>query len=112
MAAGRLAGAARRPRPAGRGAARRRPARRARRAPRRIAALDAELDALDGPRRDDILLFLEWSSWLAAVPDATTLLAELVPDPRRRFLAAEPAMTAATAQRIVDVDRRQRRSGR
>ncbi|MFG2076337.1 hypothetical protein [Nonomuraea maritima] len=69
---------------------------------RGIAALDAELDALDGTLPSAGFLFLEWSRWLAAVPDAETLLAELDPDPRRLFLGAEPRMTAATARRIVE----------
>ena len=69
---------------------------------RGLLALDEELDALDGARPDSIHLFLEWSRWLGQVPDAATLLAELVPDPRRLFLGAEPRMTQATAQRIVD----------
>jgi hypothetical protein len=69
---------------------------------RGVAALDAELDALDGTRPAPALRFVEWSNWLAGVPDATTLLAQLIPDPRRQFLGAEPAMTQATAQRIVD----------
>jgi hypothetical protein len=67
-----------------------------------LLALDEELDALDGARPRSIDLFLEWTSWLEQVPDAATLLAELVPDPRRLFLGAEPRMTEATAQRIVD----------
>ena len=67
------------------------------------AALDAELDALDGRRTESAFLFPEWSAWLASVPDAPTLLDELAPDPRRPFLGATPAMTPETAQRIVDV---------
>lgn len=67
-----------------------------------VTALDAELDGLDGVRAASAFRFVEWSNWLAGVPDAATLLAQLVPDPRRRFLGAEPAMTTATAQRIVD----------
>ena len=70
---------------------------------RGIAALDAELDALDGPETPNIRLFLEWSRWLESAADAATVLAELVPDPRRQFLAAEPAMSAETAQRMLDV---------
>ncbi len=69
---------------------------------RGILALDAELDGLDGARPRPIDLFLEWTSWLEGVPDAATLLSQLVPDPRRLFLGAEPRMTEATAQRIVD----------
>ena len=69
---------------------------------RGVAALDAELDGLDGTRPASAFRFVEWSNWLAGLPDATTLLAQLVPDPRRLFLGAEPAMTRATAQRIVD----------
>lgn len=67
-----------------------------------LLALDEELDALDGARPQSIHLFLEWTRWLEQVPDAATLLAELVPDPRRLFLGAEPRMTEATAQRIVE----------
>jgi len=67
-----------------------------------LLALDEELDALDGARPQSIYLFLEWTRWLEQVPDAATLLAELVPDPRRLFLGAEPRMTEATAQRIVE----------
>lgn len=63
--------------------------------------LYAELDALDGDRADDVHRFVEWSDWLAEVATAEQLLAELSPDPRRLFLAAEPRMSAATAQRIV-----------
>ena len=70
---------------------------------RGIAALDAELDVLDGPETPNIRLFLEWSRWLESTADAATVLAELLPDPRRRFLAAEPAMSAETAQRMLDV---------
>lgn len=66
-----------------------------------VVALDAELDALDGTRPDPAFGFLEWSRWLAGVPDAATLLSELVPDPRRLFLGVEPRLTLATAQRIV-----------
>jgi len=69
---------------------------------RGVAALDAELDGLDGTRPASAFRFVEWSNWLAGVPDATTLLAQLVPDPRRQFLGAEPTMILATAQRIVD----------
>lgn len=69
---------------------------------RGVLALDAELDALDSPLPENIYLFLEWSNWLATVPDSGTLLAQLHPDPRRLFLGAEPRMTAATAQRIVE----------
>ena len=69
---------------------------------RGLSALDAELDALDGTRAASAFRFVEWSKWLAGVPDATTLLAQLVPDPRRMFLGADSAMTHATAQRIVD----------
>ena len=69
---------------------------------RGIAALDAELDALDGARPEAIFQFLEWSRWLAAVPDATTLISQLIPDPRRMFLGTPPAMGLDTAQRIVD----------
>ena len=69
---------------------------------RTLLALDAELDALDGARPESIRLFLAWSAWLAEVGDAATLLAQLVPDPRRLFLAAQPRLTAETAQRIVD----------
>lgn len=72
------------------------------RAHRGLLALDAELDALDGARPAGIRVFLEWSAWLAGVGDAATLLDQLVPDPRRLFLGATPAMTASTAQRIVD----------
>ena len=70
---------------------------------RGLIALDAELDALDGTRPASAFRFVEWSKWLATVPDAATLLTQLVPDPRRLFLGAEPRMTTATAQRIVDV---------
>lgn len=67
-----------------------------------IAALDAELDALDGPRTESIYLFLEWSRWLEALPDADSVLDELVPDPRRRFLGSPPAMSPETAHRMLD----------
>ncbi len=70
---------------------------------RGVGLLDAELDALDGRRTESAFLFPEWSAWLASVPDATTLLDELAPDPRRPFVGATPAMTPETAQRIVDV---------
>ena len=86
----------RRPGPAGRpGAAR--PGRERGRAAGRgstsihrgVVALDAELDALDGARKtESIFLFLEWSRWLESVPDAATLLDQLSPDPRRRFLGS------------------------
>jgi hypothetical protein len=66
-----------------------------------LAQLDAALDAIDGPRPPSIRLFLRWSQWLEGLPDAAHLLAELHPDPRRLFLGAEPAMTAATADRII-----------
>ena len=69
---------------------------------RGIAALDAELDILDASTPSQIRRFLEWSRWLEALNDAEQLLEELVPDPRRRFLAATPAMTPDTAQRIID----------
>ena len=69
---------------------------------RGVAALDAELDALDGTRPASAFRFVEWSNWLASVADAPSLLAQLVPDPRRQFLGVEPMMTRATAQRIVD----------
>jgi hypothetical protein len=70
---------------------------------RGVAALDAELDALDGERTADAFLFPEWSAWLASAPDAATLLHQLAPDPRRQFLGATPAMTPQTAQQIVGV---------
>lgn len=70
---------------------------------RSVAALDAELDALDGARKENIFLFLEWSRWLESLPDAQSVLDQLSPDPRRRFLAAAPAMTLETAQRMLDV---------
>ncbi|MEO7784358.1 MAG: hypothetical protein ABIR97_07290 [Terracoccus sp.] len=70
---------------------------------RGVRLLDAELDALDGQPTANAFLFQEWSAWLAAVPDASTLLDQLTPDPRRQFLAATPEMTMATAQQIVDV---------
>ena len=70
---------------------------------RGVAALDAELDALDGTRTDTFFLFREWSRWLPTVPDGPTLLDQLTPDPRRMFLGPSPAMTPETAQLIVDV---------
>ncbi|HEY8718644.1 hypothetical protein [Pengzhenrongella sp.] len=70
---------------------------------RGVAALDAELDALDGKRKESIFLFLEWSSWLESLADAQSLLDQLSPDPRRLFAGPVPAMTLATAQRILDV---------
>ena len=59
---------------------------------RGVAALDAELDALDGERKENIFLFLEWSTWLESLGDAQSVLDQLSPDPRRQFLAAVPAL--------------------
>ena len=70
---------------------------------RAVAALDAELDLLDGPRTENAFLFQEWSAWLESLTDPATLLDQLTPDPRRLFLGASPAMTLATAQRMLDV---------
>ncbi|WP_407345510.1 hypothetical protein [Pengzhenrongella phosphoraccumulans] len=70
---------------------------------RGVAALDAELDALDGERTQEIFLFLEWCRWLEGLTDAQDVLDQLVPDPRRLFLGAQPRLTLATAQRMLDV---------
>lgn len=70
---------------------------------RGVAALDAELDALDGERKESIFLFMEWSTWLESLADAQSVLDQLSPDPRRQFLAAVPAMTLETAQRMLEV---------
>ena len=70
---------------------------------RGVAALDAELDALDGDRTRDIFLFLEWCRWLEGLTEALEVLDQLVPDPRRLFLGTQPRMSPATAQRMLDV---------
>ena len=49
---------------------------------------------------EDVYLFLDWSQWLASLTDAQTVLDQLVPDPRRRFLGTPPAMGQAIAERI------------
>jgi len=71
---------------------------------RGVAALDAELDALDGERTANAFLFREWSTWLESLGgDAQGVLDQLSPDPRRLFLGAVPTMTLETARRMLDV---------
>ncbi|RYV49807.1 hypothetical protein, partial [Pengzhenrongella frigida] len=70
---------------------------------RGVAALDAELDALDGDRTRDIFLFLEWCRWLESLADPQDVLDQLTPDPRRLFRGTPPRMALATARRMLDV---------
>lgn len=66
-----------------------------------LLGLEADLDDLDARPPGDAVASQALRVWLDGLASPGELLAGLVPDPRRRFLGAAPAMTEATAAAIL-----------